>query len=144
MFKQILMPANNFENIWDNQTQRDMNTLQADELGMKQGDGAETLECRLLVWLVSSFIVLCTSFCSSYPCITLMLLHRELELSMLSKCSRISGLSLSTFHLTFVFVALFLQAKRDPRGTSIHELTQKKCQCSLLICLQLGNNEQFV
>lgn len=103
-----------------------MNTLQADELGMKWGDGAKTPECQLLVWSVSLFILLCTSFCSSYPRITLMLLHIELELSMLLKCSRIPGLSLSKFHLTFVFMAPFLQAKRDPRGTSVHVLTQKK------------------
>lgn len=56
-------------------------------------------------------------------------------------CSGISGLYLSIFHFTFVFVVPFLQAKRDPRVTNVHLLTQKNCPCSLIIRLQLDNNK---
>lgn len=38
---------------------------------------------------------------------------------------------MTIFHLTFVFVSPFLQAKREPRGINIHPLEQKNCPCSL-------------
>lgn len=66
----------NFESIWSNQINRDRNAVQANFPG-------KTIECQLLDWLVSLFLLLCTFFCFSYSCITLMLLHRELEISML-------------------------------------------------------------
>lgn len=68
----------NFENICSNQIKGDMNAVQTDFPG-------KTLESQLLDWSVSSFLLLCTSFCFSYSCITFMLLHRELDLSMLLK-----------------------------------------------------------
>lgn len=45
----------------------------------------KTLECQLLDWLVSSVLLSCIFFCLSYSCIALMLLQRELEISILLK-----------------------------------------------------------
>lgn len=78
----------NFENIYDNQVQRDMNALQAKKLetAWGGGGGGEEDTRMLITHLVSVIIHFVRYFiCSSYSCITLMLLHKELELSMLLK-----------------------------------------------------------
>lgn len=78
----------NFENIYNNQIQRDMNVVQAKELETAwHGGGCGKEDTRMLIThLVSVIIHFVIYFiCSSYSCITLMLRHKELELSMLLK-----------------------------------------------------------